>query len=239
MGGIVLDEIKFLKKVINLMRSILTVVSSASSYDLTDLTTVKLELGISDNDQDELLSLLIRQASSAISNLCDRVFLTETVQEVFRINSGNVGRWHYWVREEGNIEGLILRRRPISSIIDVIEDTITVDSSEYECNFDTGLLYRLTSDDFRTIWTANKITVDYVSGWDFEDLPADLSKACLLWVKSLKAQLKRSDTTVKVEDVPDVMRKEFFDPSRTSVSVFDPPPEVMMLLNPYIEVAIR
>ncbi len=221
------------------MQSILTVTSFASSYDLTDLTTVKLELGISDNEQDELLSLLIRQASSAISNLCDRVFLTETVQEVFRLNSGNVGRWHSWVREEGVIEGLILRRRPITSIVDVIEDTLTVDSSEYECNFGAGILYRLTNDDFRRTWNSNKITVDYISGWDFEDLPSDLSKACLLWVKSLKAQLLRSDTSVKVEDVPDLMRKEFFDPSRSSVNVFDPPPEVMVLLSPYIEVAIR
>lgn len=224
------------------MKSLLTVTAFADSYDLTVLETAKLELGVTGNDKDDQITLLIHQVSNAISTLCDRVFAEETVSEVFRLNSGSVGRGHSWLREEGSIEGLILRRRPISSIVSVVEDVATVDSGEYECNFDSGVLYRLTSSDIRTTWTASKITVVYVSGYLLLDnLPYDIEKACLLWLKSLYAQSRRIDTSVKVEDVPDLMRREWFDPLRASTKsvVYDPPPEVMMLIAPYIESAIR
>ena len=222
------------------MQSLLTVTSLADSYDLTDLDTVKLELGIGDSSQDVQLVRLIHQVSNAISTLCDQVFAEETVSEVFRLNSGSVGRWRSWYRNEDSIEKLILRRRPISSVISVIEDGITVDSGEYECDFGAGFLFRLASSDFRTSWIANKITVNYVSGYLLLDgLPYDLEKACLLWIKSLWAQNRRKDLSVKVEDVPDLMRREFFDSSKLFAMGSEPPPEVMVLLNPYIEAAIR
>jgi len=220
------------------MQSLLTVTTQASSYDLTVLETVKSELNITDNSKDEKLSLLIHQVSSAISTICDRVFAEETVSEVFRLNSGIVGRFRPWGRYESSIEALVLRRRPISNVISVIEDGITVPSTEYECNYDAGLLFRLTDNDFRQTWTANKLTINYTSGYFLlDDLPFDIEKACLLWIKFLYSQNLRLDTSVKVEDVPDLMRIEFFDPLRSKT--YDPPPEVMMLLDPYIEAAIR
>lgn len=223
------------------MQSLLTVTSFASSYDLTVLETVKEELGInsSDTSQDVRLARLIHETSNAISTICNRVFAEENVSEVFRM--GVVKSW------DGQVGGcvqnsLILQRRPISSIINVIEDGITADSDEYECNFESGIIYRLTSEDFRTSWSANKITVNYVAGWYLlDDLPYDIERACLLWIKSFDAQQKRSDSLVRVEDVPGLMRKEYFSSNQINpiVKGYDPPPEVMVLLAPYIEIAIR
>ncbi len=225
------------------MQSLLTVTSQADSYDLTTLETAKLELGISPSDstQDEKIVLLIHQVSSAISTLCDRVFAQEEVREVFRLNSGSVGRFRSWARHEESIEGLILRRRPISSITTLTEDEVVVDSSEYECDLGTGILYRLTDSDFRMTWLANKITVDYVSGFVLlSGLPFDIEKACLIWLKSLYANMQRRDLNVKVEDVPDLMRREYFDRGMINKSVvYDPPNEVMVLISPYMEAAIR
>lgn len=219
------------------MQSLLTVTTLASSYDLTVLETAKTELKITDGSKDVEIAVLIHQVSSAISSICDRVFAEETISEVFRL-----GRTKTW---DGQIEGdfketLILRRRPISSIVSVIEDGTTVDSVEYECDFKSGLLYRLTDEDFRTGWSADKITVNYISGWYLLDnLPYDVEKACLLWVKSLWIQTQRSDLSVRVEDVPGLMRKEYFSQSQNNPKGYDPPPEVMVLLHPYIEVSIR
>jgi hypothetical protein len=222
-------------------QSLLTVTTLADSYDLTSLETVKEELGINltDTIQDSRLTRLIHETSKAISTICDRIFAEETVSEVFRLGQLKTGdgRLGGYVQES-----LILRRRPISSIVSVVEDDVTVDSAEYECDFQSGLLYRLTTEDFRTGWSANKITVNYISGWLLlDDLPYDIERACLLWIKSFYAQSRRSDVLVRVEDVPGLMRKEYFSNSQLNPSAkgYDPPAEVMVLLSSYIEIAIR
>jgi len=213
-------------------QSLLTVTSFAESYDLTVLETAKEELGISlsETGYDAVLTRLIHETSSAISTICDRVFAEESVSETFRLG---------YVQES-----LILRRRPISSITSVTEDDIVVDAAEYECDLGAGILYRLTTEDFRTGWSANKIIIAYVSGWYLlDDLPYDIERACLLWMKSFWVNARRNggDTLVKVEDVPGLMRKEYFSNVQVNpiTKGYNPPPEVMVLLNPYIEVAIR
>jgi hypothetical protein len=229
------------------MQSLLTITEYAPSYDLTVLETVKSELGISNNLQDDKLTLMIHQVSNAISTICDRTFAQETVSEVFRINSGRVGRFRSWggSGEGVSLEGLILRRRPIISIESLIEDQVTIDSSEYEFDPGAGILYRLTNDDRRTTWLANKITVNYICGYFLlEDLPYDLEKAALIWIKYVHTRLiATGDSNLKVEETPGLMRKEYFDPLRLSLKTTNslpaPPDEVMVLLAPYMEVAIR
>lgn len=223
------------------MQSLLTVMTFADSYDLTVLETAKKELKIEDSSKDNDVAFLIHQVSSAISTICDRTFAKETVQEVFRLNSGigfSFSSWHGGGSGVETLrENLILRRRPISVINSVTEDEGVVDPSQYECDTGTGLLYRLSDQDFRMGWRSNKITVNYDAGYLLlDDLPYDIEKACLLWMKNLYAQGLRSDLGVKVEDVPDLLRTEYFDPNRLKAL---PPPEVMTLLNPYIETAIR
>lgn len=221
------------------MQSLLTVIAEASSYDLTSLAAAKTELKITNNTQNSEIELLIHQVSGAISKICDRVFAEETVSEVFRF----YGTQSWDGRIGGNVKSsLILRRRPISSIVSVTEDDVVVASDEYECDFNSGILYRLTTEDYRRGWSASKITVSYIAGWELLDgLPYEVEKACLLWIKSLWSQMNRKDLSVRVEDVPGLMRKEYFSNSQLSTITksYDPPPEVMVLLAPYIEKAIR
>ncbi len=224
------------------MQSLLTVMTPASDYLLTNLANLKLELGINDNSQDQRLNLLIKQVSSAISGVCDRVFAKEIISEVFRISgtSSSFGRW----RDTGaeiHRESLVLRRRPVNEIVSITQDDISLLTTEYEFDKGAGLLYRLTDNDVRIGWYGIKITVDYSAGWKLlDELPSEIELAAMLWIKSLRAQINRSDNSIKVEDAPDLMRREYFDPLRVNaLRGYDPPPEVMILLSPYVEAPIR
>jgi hypothetical protein len=226
------------------MQSLLSVTTPANNYLLTSLANLKLELGVNDNSQDARLNLLIKQVSSAISVICDRVFAKETVSEVFRLSGSGSNFDRTWT--SGSAETvrncLILRRRPIVEIVSVNIDGTDLTTSEYEVDFGAGLLYRLTDNDVRIGWYGLKVSVSYSSGYTLlDELPSEIELACMLWIKSLRAQINRSDNSIKVEDAPDLMRREYFDPLRsiTSGSAYNPPPEVMILLSPYIEAAIR
>ena len=64
----------------------LTVTSPASTFDLALLASVKSELSITDRSEDANLARWIGQASTAIAAYCNRVFVTETVSETFRLS---------------------------------------------------------------------------------------------------------------------------------------------------------
>src|SRR4051794_895605 len=107
----------------------LTVVTTADSYDLTSLATVKAELKIADNSQDVNLARWLSQASDAIAKHCNRVFAQETVTETFRLKC----------REDG----LLLARFPVTAIATVVENDMTLTASDYELASDGGVLNRL------------------------------------------------------------------------------------------------
>ena len=218
------------------MNSILTVTDFADSYDLTVLATAKSELGITDTSQDEKIAILIHQISGAISSYCNRVFAEETVEEVFRLNAGFAffGRWTN--RSELPVNSLILRRRPVNSINSIIEDGINLASTGYEFDPESGILFRLNDEDFRQTWIANKVTINYTAGYLLLDnLPYEIEKACLLWIKSAWNLLNRQDASIRSEEIPDVLRREYFDLTRNNLIFKDPPPEVMVYLGPYVE----
>jgi hypothetical protein len=138
------------------MNSILTVTTPASSYDLTALATVKTELGIADNTENDKLRTWITQASIIAASYCRRVFARETLTETFRParNCSSHG------------EFLILQRRPIASITSVTVDDVAVDAAEYETDANPGLLYRLDSSGYRSCWySAKSIIVVYLAGY--------------------------------------------------------------------------
>lgn len=216
------------------MRSSLLVLEAAESYDLTVLETVKLECGIDNNEKDTLLAAQIHQASDAIAGECKRVFAKETVRETFRLGRG--------FRLESAIESLSLRRFPVSEILSVKEDGIDVDSSEYELEDKAGLLYRFSATGNQESWgwgfnfqTTGVIQVEYTGGYELlAELPFNLERACVLLVKSFYADSLRSNPLIKVEDVPDVMRQEYFDNSKETAL----PSNVLRLLKPFIKVAV-
>ncbi len=84
--------------------------STASPYDLTDLATVRDELSITTNDtsNDAFLSRAITQASTAISNYCNRVFAVEAVQDQIFIQQDA-----YPFQVPGGVHALQLSRWPL------------------------------------------------------------------------------------------------------------------------------
>ena len=87
---------------------ITTVQTPASSYDLTTLESVKLDLNISDGDttNDTFLSAKISQVSTAVQSYCNRPFVSETYQDVFYPDRGiepfwSIGRFNVlkWDRQ--------------------------------------------------------------------------------------------------------------------------------------------
>ena len=169
-------------------RSILTVIDAASNYDLVTLEQVKEELNITGSDQDEILTTRIHRASEAINNYCNRIFIQETVSEVFR----NGWDWN---------KNLFLRRTPINTITNIVvgisPNTETVDSTLYEFDPNDGIggfIYPLDSNGERVLfpisWSSwgswscgNLITVTYSGGYLLANVPYMVQEACLELIK--------------------------------------------------------
>src|SRR5579883_1914657 len=84
--------------------------NGAGAYDLTDVATVKTELGITDSSLDSLLQLYVTAASEAAKQFCSRVFQKESLVD------------QIWPRRDpfpaqvtGGLRPLQLSRRPIAS----------------------------------------------------------------------------------------------------------------------------
>ena len=71
-------------------RLITTTTIPASSYDLTDLPTVKdeLQITLSDTSKDAWLGRAITQVTASVMQYCNRVFQVETVQDAFYPTAG-------------------------------------------------------------------------------------------------------------------------------------------------------
>lgn len=170
---------------------ILTVLTPASTYDLVDLATVKDELGITDTASDAKLQRWITSNSKRLANVCGVVFPEEHVSEVFRQGSPYMG-W-YGATRAGS--PLTLRRRPVTLVTSVTEDTnLLVDGTDYEVDYGASLIYRLTSNS-RSHWRGSKITVEYSAG--YYPIPEDVQGAVLTlmahkWVSNGRDPLLRS-----------------------------------------------
>jgi uncharacterized phiE125 gp8 family phage protein len=158
----------------------LTIVEPAESHDLTMLATVKTELGIEDDAQDEFLSSLITQASGIIEDYCKRVFAIETVEETVRLDQH---------RAE-----LVLARYPVAEIVSVTVNDETLTESDYELNPASGILTRLYNDR-PCWWPACKLVIRYECGFEAlpvgspgagspARLPSGIERACINLVKS-------------------------------------------------------
>src|SRR5262245_27002581 len=102
------------------MESILTVVTPATSFDLTTVADVKADLGITGGASDALLTRYISESSVQIARACNRVFGEEELSELFR---GRPFPRH-------GTAPLILSRRPVSEIDSVTEDDVLLSASD-------------------------------------------------------------------------------------------------------------
>jgi hypothetical protein len=194
--------------------SILTVVTPANTVDLTILATVKTELGITDTASDEKLDLYIDQASCIFAAECGRVFAKETVSEQFRFCN--------------NRNCLILTRCPVASITSVTEDDVVLDqSTDYEVDAASGLLYRLQSD-IRSRWCARKIVVVYVGGYTLlTELPQEIERAVISLVKQYHFGGTR-DPQLRGEEVIGVQRFDYRVSSGADDGAYPPDFEKMV-----------
>jgi len=180
---------------------LLTVVTPATSFDLTDLATVQDELGSDGGESDERLQRYITAASKWLAGECRRVFGKERVAETFRNGEA--------------FECLVLDRRPVvvvssvPQIVSIVEDGETLAAADYEVDVEGAMLYRLR-DDRRARWSGAKIVVTYDAGYDLPGAaPDDLEEACIELVKGRNAARKR-DPALRAVETPDVLREEFW-----------------------------
>lgn len=197
----------------------LTVLTPATTSDLTVLATVKAEMGITDRASDVALAGFIRQASDVVAKFCNRVFARETVSQTIRLDHRH--------------DVLILKRFPIASITAIVENDVALGPSDYELNGETGVLQRLHSDTV-TFWPRGKVVVTYTSGFDLpRGLPSGIERAAILLVKSYASGGDR-DPMVRSETIDGAGSTDYFSGGATGL-----PPEVEGLLIPHRKSAME
>lgn len=213
---------------------ITTVNTAASSYDLTDLETVKTELAIPDTDtsKDTWISQAITQVSIAIANYCQRVFPVETVTDTFYFNR----RWRAHQRTDDR-DILQLMRFPVTQVTSVVEtlsdgttNTLVL-GTDYVRKDNVGQLIRLNSDtSFLGHWIGSIVVVQYSAG--YAETPADLVDATLRTVTQRYAGRGR-DAMLMEQDQPGPAGRKRFWVGTAPGQNGSFPPEIAGLLDNY------
>jgi hypothetical protein len=199
------------------MRSITTVVTKASSRDLTTLATAKEELGITGSSYDARLKRWIREESASVERFCGRRLVNETLQQTF---TGN---------EVGFRTDVVLALYPVSEVISVTWNNEVLTPDQWQLDGEAGLLRRYSQvDDCWVPWFGgnpdvywymgypypNTIIVQYTGGYTLgQDLPPDLEAAVLIQLGHRKATTGSRDQTIRTETVVNVMSTTYFDPA--------------------------
>lgn len=204
----------------------------AGGSALTTLEAVKAALDISSTAEDTFLGTLITRASAAITryigvaaaNDGSRRLGRETLVETFRPQSC--------------LGALVLSRHPVSDIASVSEAGTALETGDYELA--GRLLRRLTDEDELSQWAAAKIVVTYTAGWVLpgtagRDLPEDIEDAAIRLIKAARSARTR-DPLVKAEDVPGVLRTDYWVGSVGDVASL--PPDVADILDGYRTLAV-
>ena len=213
------------------MDSILTVIDPASSYDLIDLETVKDELGIINTASDAKLQRWITATSVRFANICGVVFPEENVSEVFRLIGGGYGysgihqltnyhHGHGWGGSHPYGLPIKLRRRPVTFVSSVLEDTNTLTPDAYEWNETGGLIYRLIGN-CRGNWCGSGVTVQYSAG--YYPIPPDVTDAVMTILRHKWAASSR-DPLLRRFQIENVGSEDYWVPlSQQSVYEALPP----------------
>ncbi len=205
------------------------VITPASSYDLTDLATVKAALGITGTNEDVSLAKFITDASGDIASYCNRVFIKETIKDTWRV---------LFVRglQKSRLDEIVLSRRPVVSIASVVMDGTTLaEDTDYEVDYDEGVLYRLDSGN-AVRWFFGRLDVQDDAGYVLADVPAPVSKACIDLVKLSRSGSTR-DPLVKQESVPGVGETQYWV-GGVPGSVGNIPPQIQNALDPFRSVSV-
>jgi hypothetical protein len=197
---------------------ITTVTTPATSFDLTNLATIKDELQIKDVRSDAFLTRQISWASTHAANYCNRVFVSETVKDEF---------WP--ARDAANVEPLQLTRFPVVSVSAVTEDGVAlVDGTDYRLDKDRAQLFRLDDEPYPTFWPSWPIVVTYVTG--YATIPADVVDAVIRLVK-MRWFARTRDPMLRHEAVTGIRDVDYW--VATGEDAGSMPPDVADLLDTY------
>lgn len=182
------------------MRPILTVTSAASDVLLLTEAEARQATGV-ETGQETKIQQLRRAVSAAIVSRCNvwadgataPTLRLETLSQQFRL--------------ECPVDEIRLVRRPVISVTSVIEDGVTLETTDYELNPSTGMLLRLCSD-YPSWWAPAKITVVYTAGWN--SVPENMRSAAMRLANAVWARATRGDPSLKRIEIPDVITKEFW-----------------------------
>jgi hypothetical protein len=187
-----------------------TVTTAATSYNLIDLATLKILLGIAGGASDAYLNLLIPQASQAARTYCNNPIVVETIQD--QIYPWRDDRpWTVRPRQEA----LQLTRWPIVSVISVVETegaspgtpTTLVAGTDFLADTANGQLIRLDSYQRPRSWGSDPVTAQYQAGWS--PVPPDVVDAVHLMVKA-KFYAQSRDPMIRSESAPSVYEAQYF-----------------------------
>lgn len=181
------------------MRPILTVTTPAEDRTLITEAEARQAINVSAGQDDKVLAL--RQGvSAAIVTHC-AVWSAGAVPATLRYEV-----FSQQIRLDYPVEQIRLVRRPVASIESVIEDGVTLQTSDYELDASTGLLRRLCND-YPAWWSASKIVVAYSAGW--AAVPDNLRTAAMKLATALWSEAGRA-SNLKREEIPDLIMREYW-----------------------------
>lgn len=168
------------------MKTMVTVLDPAPTYDLTTLETARDELGVPASKlSDKKLKRWIGEESDAIARVLKRVLAAERVSQVFVSDDPHAGP-----------TCLKLQRYPVVSIDSAAIDGTVLEATDWQVAAEDGLLYRVPSP-----WCGCQIEVIYTGGYDLvRNLPPSIEKACLAQLRHRRATAGR-DPTIRSETV--------------------------------------
>jgi hypothetical protein len=220
------------------VRIISTVLTAASSYDLTTLENIKDDLAIPGTDvsSDATLARFITEQSALVAQYCNRVFPVETVQDVIYPN-----RDPYPYQVTGILSELQLSRWPIVAVTSVT-DTVAVGivntlvaGTDFVVDEPHGWLTKIDPNTgYPTGWSPDQYTVQYQAGY-FEAgsgiPPADLEMAVLRLVTA-RFKARGRDPFLKSQGEPNIGTEQYWVgamPGQTGAF----PPDIAAALEKY------
>lgn len=220
------------------VRIVSTVLTPASSYDLTILANIKDDLAIpsTDTSSDATLARFITEQSALVAQYCNRVFPIETVQDVITPD-----RDPYPYQVTGMQSELQLSRWPVVSVASVTDQVAvgvanTLDEgSDFITDLERGWLTKLDPNTgYPTSWSPDRYTVQYTAGY-FEagsgSPPADLEMAVLRLVTA-RFKARGRDPFLRSQGEPGVGQEQYWIgalPGQTGPF----PPDIAAVLEKY------
>lgn len=175
------------------MHSTLEVIESTDGlfFDLVDLATLKVALGITSTTEDVALSASITRWSKVIAEDIERVLALQDVRETFRFDKHRHAGHPHHHRETS----LILARAPIAAINSIQIDGNAIDLADVDVDSEVGQIWIRNHS-----WWMCKTVVFYAAGYSLPDAaPAKLQQACIQAVRDARLWTANSGTSQAVQ----------------------------------------